>query len=88
MSNIYDAAYRCIIYTHYFEMDDKDIEDRKDKNKESKFWIAVQNTFANKFWLLDIDGRPDDINTLHMYKARSHHKLYEICLLDFNARND
>ncbi|MGZ8947771.1 MAG: hypothetical protein ACXW1W_20385 [Methylococcaceae bacterium] len=47
-SNIYDAAYRCIIYTHYFEMVDKDIEDRKIRNTENKFWIAVQNTFADE----------------------------------------
>ena len=201
-ANIYNAAYRCIIYTHYFEMVDKDIEDKRNKNKEYKFWIAVQNTFAdeaclywthvfgshkkdnhlhykhffgradvlalgqefskesvkkrilsvigydnnkydefwgnvklcrnkflahkdihvrfiypdliicrkmteellaifkellekwlpedkyNKIWQFDIDEKDGDKNTLHMYKELSRHKLYEICLLDYNARND
>lgn len=193
---IYDAAYHCIIYIHYFEIVNKDIEDRKNKNKECIFWFAVNNTFADEaclywakifgsykepthytkffnrediitkeysrkvvherilaivcydekkykefhknvlkcrnkliahteinarfvypdlivcrkmaeellvifkellekwlpedkyknFWFLD--GLTDELNILHCYKERSHHKLYEICLQAYNERDD
>ncbi|MDI1275908.1 hypothetical protein [Methylobacter sp.] len=42
---IFQAAYRCITYTNYFEMVTETLDN---KNKENHFWIVVQNTLGDE----------------------------------------